>query len=213
MYSLLKDKKGNIWIGTYGGGVNIFDRKSERFRVIRSAEHSGAGISSNIIRNLYQDSNDNIWITTPDGLNKYIAKDQRFVVYSKKDGFFNNVFKDITEDIKGNIWVTTESGISTFDPKHISVRNFDEADGVSVNTVMLNNGQNIFLTGNRGIIKFDPLAIYSNKTIPAVYFTDFQLFNKSVFPSANGPLKENLNVLKELTLNYEQSVFSLNLLA
>ncbi|WP_172954132.1 two-component regulator propeller domain-containing protein [Pedobacter ginsengisoli] len=208
LYSLLKDKKGNIWIGTYGGGVNIFDRKSERFRVIRSAEHSGAGISSNIIRNLYQDSNDNIWITTPDGLNKYIAKDQRFVVYSKKDGFFNNVFKDITEDIKGNIWVTTESGISTFDPKHISVRNFDEADGVSVNTVMLNNGQNIFLTGNKGIIKFDPLAIYSNKTIPAVYFTDFQLFNKSVFPSANGPLKENLNVLKELTLNYEQSVFS-----
>ncbi|NQX53190.1 response regulator [Pedobacter panaciterrae] len=208
LYSLLKDKRGDIWIGTYGGGLNRFDRNSERFQVIRSSERSGTGISSNIIRSLYQDSNDNIWISTPDGLNKYVAKEKRFVTYSKKDGFSNNVFRGITEDAEGNMWVTTESGISTFDPKHISVRNFDEADGVYVNSVMFNDGQNIHLAGSRGIIKFDPLAIHSNKTIPPVYFTDFQLFNKSVLPTSKGPLKENLNIVKELTLDYEQSVFS-----
>lgn len=208
VYCLLKDKKGDIWIGTYGGGLNRFDRRTGRFQVFRSAEHANGAISSNIIRGLYQDSRGNLWICTPDGLNKYIMKDQRFVVYSKKDGFSNNVFRDITEDQKGNMWVTTESGISTFNPKTMTIRNFDEADGVYVSAVMFNDRKNIYLAGSKGVIKFNPLAIHFNKIIPPVYFTDFQLFNKSVSPDINGPLKQNLNITRELTLEYEQSVFS-----
>lgn len=208
LYCLLKDKKGDIWIGTYGGGLNRFDRRTERFQVFRSAVHSNGAISSNIVRGLYQDSRENLWICTPDGLNKYIMKDQHFVVYSEKDGFSNNVFRDITEDQKGNMWVTTESGISTFDSKMMTIRNFDEADGVYVSAVMFNNRNNIYLAGSKGVIKFNPLGIHFNKIIPPVYFTDFQLFNKSVAPDINGPLKQNLNIARELTLEYDQSVFS-----
>jgi ligand-binding sensor domain-containing protein len=208
LYSLLKDQKGYVWIGTYGGGLNRFNPRTERFEVFRAAERSNAGISSNIIRGLFQDSGQNIWVATPDGLNKVEAKDQKFVVYSKKDGFASNVFRDITEDRNGNIWVVTESGLSRFDPKGLKVRNFDEADGIYVNSVLLNDGKDIYLAGALGLIRFDPLAIPFNKIIPPVYFTDFQLFNKSVVPNPNGPLKQNLNLSTELTLDYEQSVFS-----
>lgn len=208
LYSLLKDQKGDIWIGTYGGGLNRFNPRTERFEVFRSEERSNGRISSNIIRALFQDSRQNIWVATPDGLNRFEAKDQKFVVYSKKDGFASNVFRDIAEDRNGNIWVATESGLSRFDPKSMKVRNFDEADGVYVNSVLLNDGKDIYLAGALGLIRFDPLAIPLNKIIPPVYITDFQLFNKSVVPDPNGPLKQNLNLSTELTLDYEQSVFS-----
>lgn len=208
LYSLLKDQKGDIWIGTYGGGLNRFNPQTGRFQVFRSQERSNGGISSNIIRGLFQDAQQNIWVATPDGLNRFDAKDQKFVVYSKKDGFASNVFTNITQDSQGNLWVVTESGLSKFDPKSMKVRNFDAADGVYVNSVLVNGGKDIYLAGAMGLIKFDPLAIPFNKIIPPVYFTDFQLFNKSVVPDPEGPLQQNLNLTKELTLDYEQSVFS-----
>ncbi|RQO65318.1 hypothetical protein DBR43_31235 [Pedobacter sp. KBW06] len=208
LYSLLKDQKGDIWIGTYGGGLNRFNPRTERFEVFRSEERSNGGISSNIIRALFQDSRQNIWVATPDGLNRFEARDQKFVVYSKKDGFASNVFRDIAEDRNGNLWVATESGLSRFDPKNSKVRNFDEADGIYVNSVLVNGGKDLYLAGALGLIRFDPLAIPFNKIVPSVYFTDFQLFNKPVLPDPKGPLKQNLNLSTKLTLDYEQSVFS-----
>ena len=209
LYSLLKDQNGEIWIGTYGGGLNHFNPVTGRFRVFGPAENSGSGVSSNMIRGLFRDSGNNIWVSTPDGLNKYDFKRKRFVVYSKVDGFSSNVFRDVTEDRKGNIWVTTENGLSKLNPANMVINNFDEADGVYVNSVMLNNGESIYLAGARGgVIKFNPLTIQFNKIVPPVYFTDFQLFNKSIVADPGGPLRQNLNIATELTLDYEQSVFS-----
>lgn len=208
LYALLKDKNGDIWMATDGGGLNRFHPKSERFQVFNTAAPEKGGISSNSVRRLFQDTDRNIWVSTQDGLNKFIFKEQRFVVYSKNDGFSNNVFTHITQDRKGNIWVTTENGISRFDPKTGKVRNFDETDGVYVNSVLFNSGKTIYLLGTAGLISFDPLAIELNKTIPPIYFTDFQLFNKSVSPGKDSPLKKNLNITSELTLNYNQRVFS-----
>lgn len=208
LYSLVRDHNGDIWVGTYGGGLNRFDPKTEKFEVFRSDERSGKGISSNIIRGLYRDSKNNIWISTPDGLNKFDWKSRHFQIYSKSDGFSSNVFRDITEDRKGDMWLTTENGVSRFDPVRKVVSNFDAADGLYVDAALYNNGKEIYLAGVKGVIKFDPLSILYNKSVPAVYFTDFQLFNRSVLPDPDGPLKENLNLAKELVLDYEQSVLS-----
>lgn len=208
LYALLKDHKGDIWLGTYGGGLNRFDIKTQRFQVFRSRVSKKGEISNNIIRGLYQDAAHNIWISTQDGLNKFVFKDQDFISYSKKDGFSSNVFKDIRQDLKGDLWVTTEKGISKFDLKTKAIRNFDETDGLTVNSVLLNAGKDLYLVGTEGLIKFDPLAVHGNSTIPPVYITDFQLFNKSVVPGNTGPLKHNLNMTTELNLNYDQRVFS-----
>jgi len=206
LYSLLKDEQGQIWIGTYGGGLNRFNPRTGRFKAYRTAEDSG--ISSNIIRGLFRDSKNNIWVSTPDGLNRFDFKTSRFKVYSNADGFPSNVFRQITEDPNGNLWITTENGLSKFDPKRMVINNFDETDGLYVNAVLHDSGRYMYLAGIGGVIRFDPLSVPFNRTIPAVYFTDFQLFNKSVLPNPRGPLRENLNITQELTLDYEQSVMS-----
>ena len=212
-YALSKAPDGKIWIGTYGGGVNIFDPKTRHFRALETVNGGREGLSSNIVKAIYTDSRKNIWVCTPDGLNRFLPKGNSLQVYSKTDGFASNVFNDLVEDADGKIWLATESGISSFDPISKKVRNFDEADGVLANSTITRDGKSIFVAGNKGYFSFNPDQIRFNRVPPPVYLTDFQLFNKSVVPEADGPLKENLNVAKEITLNYDQSVFSIEYVA
>ncbi|MBE9582988.1 response regulator [Mucilaginibacter sp. JRF] len=209
VYSLLKDGNNTVWIGTYGGGLNRFDRRSGRFYSYTANNNVKGNISNNIIKTIFPDSRGNLWVCTPDGLNRFDKKKGTFEVYSRRDGFASNVFNDITEDKAGNIWVLTEKGASVLDPVKKEVKNFDEADGLFVNSVMYNDKRNgIYLAGNDGVICFDPLKIRYNDHVPPVYFSDFQVFNKTVIPGPDAPLKENLNLAGEVRLNYHQSVFS-----
>jgi len=211
---LLKDKDNNIWIGTAGGGLNRFDIRTGKFKTYFSNDKIKGSISENIIQSLFLDSRGNIWICTPDGLNKYIKKTDSFVTYSKNDGFASNVFNNIVEDGNGNLWTTTEKGISTFNPSTNAVRNFDDADGTIVNSAIFRDKDGgIYLAGDRGFEYFDPLKMKQNRQVPPVFISDFQIFNKSVDATPDGPLKENLNNAKQITLSYTQSVFSIEFVA
>jgi len=214
LYCLLKDAENNIWIGTEGGGVNRFDQASKRFYHYMVNDKKSGGISNNDIHNLFLDSHNNIWICTQDGLNKYVKSTDSFRVFSKNDGFASNVFKQMVEDSQGNLWVVTETGVSGFNPQTNSIKNFDDGDGVFANSVICRvDDHQLLLGGNAGLISFDPLAINYNKVVPPVYFSDLQVFNKSVIPGPNSPLKEPVQNAKEIVLKYSQSVFSIEFVA
>ncbi|GGH00110.1 hybrid sensor histidine kinase/response regulator transcription factor [Mucilaginibacter phyllosphaerae] len=210
---LLKDTDNTIWIGTSGGGLNRFYPETGRFKSYLLKGGAQKGISNNTIKKIFIDSRKNIWICTPDGLNLYDRKSDSFVIYSEANGFNDNVFNDMVEDKAGNLWVITEKGMSVLNPRTGDVKNFDEADGLYSNSAIYNYQDKIYVAGSRGIVLFNPVSINYNKQIPPVAFTNFQIFNKPITPSAQGPLKENLNTAKRITLNYNQNVFSLEFVA
>ncbi|OKS85400.1 hypothetical protein RG47T_0846 [Mucilaginibacter polytrichastri] len=214
LYCLLKDAGNNIWIGTEGGGLNRFDQSKKRFYSYLVNDKKTGSISSNDIHDVFMDSHQNIWVCTQDGLNKYIKSSNSFQVYSKSNGFASNVFKQMVEDGKGNLWIVTETGVSCFNPVTMQVKNFDEGDGVFANAVICKvNNHQILLGGTKGLVSFDPLAINYNIVAPPVYFSDFQIFNKSVTVGSNSPLKLPVQNAKEIVLNYNQSVFSIEYVA
>lgn len=214
LYCLLKDARNDIWIGTEGGGLNRFDQASHRFYNYMANDKRTGSISNNDIHHIFIDSHQNIWICTQDGLNKYIKSTDSFKVYSKNNGFASNVFKQMVEDSMGNLWIVTETGVSCFNPLTMRVKNFDEGDGVFANSVIYKiNDHQILLGGNKGLVSFNPLAINYNKTAPPVYFSDFQIFNKSIIPGNNSPLKEPIQTAKKIILKYSQSVFSIEFVA
>ncbi|MDP9080781.1 MAG: response regulator [Bacteroidota bacterium] len=214
LYCLLKDEKGNVWIGTEGGGLNRFDQASQRFYNYQANDKKNGSISNNEIHHIFLDSHNNIWICTQDGLNKYNEHTDSFRVFSKKDGFASNVFKQMVEDSKGNLWIATETGVSCFNPQSLKVTNFDDGDGVFVNSVIYKvNDHQILLGGNKGLVSFDPLGVNYNKVAPQVYFSDLQVFNKSIVPGNNSPLKVPIQNAREIVLKYNQSVFSIEFVA
>ncbi len=123
---ILEDKTGNLWFGTYGGGISKYDGKY--FSTYSSADN----IANNTIMCALQDKKGNIWFGTFTGVSKFDGK--YFTNYSDKDGLVHNTVIAMTEDKNGNIWFGTDGGgVSKFDGK--SFTNFTEKEGLINNTV------------------------------------------------------------------------------
>lgn len=57
--AITTDHEKNLWLGTYGGGVYFFDRKSNQFKNFRQTD----GLSGDFINTLATDSQGNLWIS------------------------------------------------------------------------------------------------------------------------------------------------------
>ena len=69
VYSVIQDAQRNIWIGTYGGGINkVLSRTADKLTCRRiTAENSS--LSNDHVRCLFEDSRHRIWVATTFGLN------------------------------------------------------------------------------------------------------------------------------------------------
>ncbi len=115
-----EDTKGNIWIGTWGGGIS----KISNGKVLTINQDKG--LADSHIRCINQDREGNMLFGTKEtGLLVY--KGSQFVTYSIKDGLANEQVWAILKDNLGNDWIGTNEGISVFkDGKLINTYNEDK---------------------------------------------------------------------------------------
>jgi signal transduction histidine kinase/ligand-binding sensor domain-containing protein len=82
VYSLLKDREGGIWAGTFFGGLNHCSPESIKFHKYINIKDRNS-ISGNAVREIQGDQHGNIWIGTEDaGLNKFDPKTGHFSHYT-----------------------------------------------------------------------------------------------------------------------------------
>lgn len=109
--SLLKDRDGNLWIGTRKGLYCLKKGHSVPECVLPQV----------YIYNLYQDTSGDIWISAwEDGL--FHLSDSGIVNYTdgRKNGrkeLSSNSVRDCCEDNQGNMWIATFNGLNKFDKK------------------------------------------------------------------------------------------------
>ena len=65
--SLHEDKAGNLWVGTSGGSLSLYDRKKDAFSAIPSGWAPNS-ITSNVIRAICSDYTGKIWVAHLDGV-------------------------------------------------------------------------------------------------------------------------------------------------
>jgi len=216
--SVFRDSENILWIGTWGGGLNKFDEKNNKFIRYQHDSKNPKSITNNTISIIYEDKNKKFWLGSHgSGLIKFDRKSETFSNFSKKDGLPNDVIYGILEDEDGYLWISTNKGISRFDPdmKDENVfKNFDVTDGLQSNE--FNNGSffksksgEMFFGGVNGFNSFSLKSILENTYLPPVVFTDFKIFNKTVDVNQDSVLKKSISHTKEITLNYDQSVFSI----
>ena len=68
---ITEDKKGNLWLGTYQNGINIFNKETETVKTISTDESSSVIISNDQIQDLHCDSKGRIWIASYHGICSY----------------------------------------------------------------------------------------------------------------------------------------------
>lgn len=215
---------GRIWIGTTNGLV-IFDPDKGTpdqfdFKSYGKIPGDKSSLGNNDAQFIYRDSKDRMWVATSGGgLNKVIAssdKGVKFKAYTIEDGLPSDYILSIVEDDAHNLWLGTENGISKLNPGSQKFRNYDSYDGLP--KTGLSEGSSLKLPGGNllfgclnGYITFNPAEVTDQKIRTQMAFTNLQINNKEVVPAVKGsPLKVDINDTKEIELDYNENIISID---
>lgn len=156
---IITDRHGQLWIGTYGDGIFIFD-KNQKLKYHLDSAH---GLASNAVIQLYSDSRGCIWSAGYDGLSliKDPSRPQSVINYCYDSGLNDIHIRAIQEDSEGNMWFSTNNGISKWDRKNAKIENYDYHDGLPHSSftdraACASSGGDVYFGSLNGICHFLP---------------------------------------------------------
>jgi len=115
------DGAGVLWVGTYGGGLNRFDRRAGRFTVFRHDPAEPSSLSDDNVTAILADRHGTLWVGTARGLNRFDAATGRWQRYRPQPDRPHSLPHDrvtaLADDLDGSLWVgTAGGGVSRLDP-------------------------------------------------------------------------------------------------
>ena len=118
--SLLEDRSGTIWIGTYGNGF-CKGTTSAGGKVQFKTYTKANGLCNDVVYSMEEDRNGNIWISTDNGLSKFDPQAESFQNFYTKDGLLNDQFywTSSASDNRGNLYFGGVNGLNYFNPEKI----------------------------------------------------------------------------------------------
>jgi ligand-binding sensor domain-containing protein len=158
--SILKVKSGELFVGTYGGGLNIFSPD------MNSVKHDLKGYR---VITLFQSKDETIWIGTESGLFWYNPKNGLI----SRQNFEATIFKSITmpifwalaESRDSDLWLGTmhhglfvwpRSAIMNQDSSQISPIHFGITNTKTIYGIEIDNQGNVWCSTNSGLIRITP---------------------------------------------------------
>lgn len=117
--AIAEDKNGNLWIGTYGGGLDKFDPATKSFTHFLHDSSDATSIVDNLIWGIYIDKQQKVWVVTDHGLSLYNTVTNHFLNYTDNENNQNtlkgNGVNGMIEDRNGIYWIITDKGLNRFD--------------------------------------------------------------------------------------------------
>lgn len=184
VFCILQDRKQRMWIGTFGGGLDLAVPKKDKY-IFRHFFNKTYGQKE--IRTICEDRNGWIWVGTSEGVfvfdpDRIIKDPNDFYQYNLDNhALKSNEIKSIIQDKKGRIWIA-ESGIGFCvaniknDYKDISFTHYTVNDGLvhSVVQAFIEDDEgNIWVSTEYGISCFNP----ENKIFNNYFFSNDILGN------------------------------------
>ena len=199
--SIFIDHKQNVWITTFGGGLNLFTgnlRKGKfNFLHFKNKPKFDNSLSSNMVLTMIQDHRQHYWIATKNGLNQLFFEDNDFKKpifkryrHAPQDStsLSNNSVLSVFEDSDNILWVGTQNGLNRFDRSTATFKTYNKKDGL-LNPVVYNiledNNKNLWISSNLGLFCFNKTTeTFQNYTTKdGLQSTEFNLgaaFNDSI---------------------------------
>jgi len=210
-----EDNDGNYWAGSYRDGLFFYNTKTRKKEVFIYDYKNPNGISNNSINSIFEDSRNNLWFATENGLNLFDKKTRTFKKFNTKNGFPSNVFYSILEDENKNLWLTTSKGLVKFGPDHKSIKIYTTANGLlsdqfNYSSAFRDTNGDMYFGNLNGMISFNPKNFTKNKYTPSIFITNLQINNKDIVTNENdSPIKQSISHIDELELDNNQSSFNL----
>jgi len=119
-YYAVEDRQGNIWIATFGGGVNLLTRDARGGFIIQHPKNGMKEYPKNntylIVRSIEADAEGNIWAGTTDGVlimryeDKEVKIEKLKMPLGSEQELLSNDIIILKRDNKGRMWVGSNGG-------------------------------------------------------------------------------------------------------
>ncbi len=112
---------GSLWLGTERGGIcKVIDSQATPKFQSFSEKH---GLSNNVVKSIQYDEEENLWIATNIGLNRFSTKDYTFRRFTKEDGLAFEDFEYASAHLDNGFFVFAGlSGLCYFKPGELPDR-------------------------------------------------------------------------------------------
>ncbi|MGP8174679.1 MAG: two-component regulator propeller domain-containing protein [Terracidiphilus sp.] len=113
--TVVEDRTGTLWVGTSGGGLNALDRSGAGLSAGPGAGKARTysvrnGLLSDVILSLAAAPNGDLWVGTPDGLNR--IRKGRIDAFTSADGLPDDFIRSLLADADGSLWIGTRRGLT-----------------------------------------------------------------------------------------------------
>lgn len=203
---IFQDSVGDYWLAVgWNSGVVKLDTKNNKIINYKYDLGKKNSLSDNLVMNIKEDLNGDIWIATSNGINKLNKVTGEIVIYKEKQGLVNNYVYGILIDEKNNIWFSTNGGISKFDTKKKEFENYTFGDGLqsnefNVTSEFKSKSGEMFFGGVNGISSFMPNQMNQNSVnLLPVIIKKFSVYNN-----------ENITYSDKINLKYNENSFTVD---
>ena len=124
-----------IWIGTYGGGVDLFNGNPPNFTLVTVNPSATTNLQLNLVWSFWEDRDGSLWIGTQEGLNCWDRSRNLWKQYTTDTPgpmrLNSNRVRVVIQDRSGMLWIGTNGGgLNRFDLKRgvCTVFRHDPAD-------------------------------------------------------------------------------------
>lgn len=163
IYSILKDKAGDLWFGTFSGGINFLNKTNQVLNCLRNIPGNNKSLATNTVRNFAEDNEGSVWVATDGGgLDNFNPYTNSFTHYNTSTTNLNrDAVLTIHIDHKENIWIGTwDGGLSLFNKKSRSFKSFTKTNSsIESNNIfdITEDSRGIlWLATTDGAIEFNP---------------------------------------------------------
>lgn len=165
LQALVEDNRGNLWLGSFGGGLVKLDISSKRIAFFVNGPENNTSLSNDYIYSLYFDDAGILWIGTyGGGINKIDLVKIRFenIQHNPERNSLgsNDVYSILP--MNNEIWFGTDNGISILDKSSDLFSTLNLAsesanfDGKSVYSMLEDSQRNIWIgTAGDGLSKIN----------------------------------------------------------
>ena len=213
-----KDEDENLWIGTHGDGLLVFNASSRRF-----IRHYGSDtICYDWISSLFIDKDQRIWIGTYKGFS-IIDPAKSKIVNNPVPELENAILYAITEDMNGDMWIGTNQGLYVLNNKNDILKKYTTENGLPNNVIcgiVEDELGNVWISTHNGLSKFikkentfinyyNSDGLQGNEFYRSVFFKS--LSGEIYFGGINGITYFNPSQIKEKREELQLYMIALNI--
>lgn len=158
--TVFQDSYHNVWIATYGGGVNFMSHYPTAFKIwdYSPVQTGNYTLNNHVAWGITVDSQDRIWVGTDGGGVNIFENGKRQKVLDRKNSpLTDDAVLAAIRDSKNNIWLGTfNGGVNVFDSQQRLVSNFlIDNSNIDIRGFHEDRNGNMWIASSGGLYKRD----------------------------------------------------------